>query len=329
MLVPAAAAPPSPEPPRLGVIDFYGVRRVPVERLRKALGVKEGDILPSSKGEVEDRLEAVPGVVRVRLEATCCEEGKAILYVGIEEKGATPFELRPDPERGTILPHEIHVAYHGFLIAVAQAVQRGETGEDLTRGHSLMADQGARAWQQEFVGLAEKHLDVLRTILRDSADEEQRAIAAYVIGYAPVKRLVVDDLQYAMRDPDPTVRSNAMRALAAISVLAARDPELGIQVSTTWFVEMLNSLYWTDRNNAAVALVNFTEKRDQRLLRHIRERALPALAEMARWKHLPHALPAFILLGRAAGMEEKEIQDAWSSGNREPVIQRALKPPRK
>jgi len=46
----------------------------------------------------------------------------------------------------------------------------------------------------------------------------------------------------------------------------------------------------------------------------------PALTEMARWKHLPHALPAFILLGRMAGRSESEIQAAWAKGEREIVL---------
>src|SRR5450755_4998822 len=78
--------------PKIGVIDFYGVQKVPIEKLRKVLGVKEGDVLPSSKGDVESRLNEVPGVVGSSLQATCCEDGLAILYVGIEERGANHFE---------------------------------------------------------------------------------------------------------------------------------------------------------------------------------------------------------------------------------------------
>jgi hypothetical protein len=55
-------------------------------------------------------------------------------------------------------------------------------------------------------------------------------------------------------------------------------------------------------------------------LRQLRERTLPSLIEMARWKHLPHALPAYILLGRTAGIPEKELQDSWAKGERERVI---------
>jgi len=108
-------------------------------------------------------------------------------------------------------------------------------------------------------------------------------------------------------------------------VLAARDPAYGIRFSPTWFIQMLHSVSWSDRNKAAFAMVNLTEKRDPRILDELRESALPALADMARWKHLPHALPGVILLGRIAGLPEKEIQDLWSKGDREAVIKRALK----
>ena len=311
--------------PRIGIIDFYGLHRVTEDKLRKALGVKEGDPLPRSKGDVEERLEQVPNVVRARMEATCCEEGKAILYIGIEEKGAPTYNYRPPPDGKAELPEEILEPYRQFLEAVAGAVAARETGEDLTRGHSRMSFPAARDIQDNFVGLAETHIKILREVLRDAFDVQHRAIAAYVIGYHPKKALVVDDLQYALQDPEDAVRNHATRALAAIAVYALKHPDAEVKVSATWFVEMLHSILFTDRNNGAVALVDLTESRDQKVLDLIRERTAPQLVQMARWKHLPHALPAFILLGRLAGMEETAIQDAWSKGERARVIDAAEK----
>ena len=54
-------------------------------------------------------------------------------------------------------------------------------------------------------------------------------MAATIIGYAPDKKKVVGDLEYAMQDPDESVRGNAMRALGAIAVLATREPEREIE----------------------------------------------------------------------------------------------------
>jgi hypothetical protein len=222
------------------------------------------------------------------------------------------------------LPEEIHSEYSIFLSAVGLAVRAGRTAENLSQGHSLMDDPEVRKHQERFVELAATNLDKLREVLRTSADEEQRAIAAYVIGYAADKRKVLADLQSALRDPDDTVRNNAMRSLGAIAVLASRDPGKGIEVAPVWFVEMLHSLIWQDRSTAAVTLVTITERRDDKVLSLLRERAVQPLTEMARWKHLPHALPGFILLGRAAGIPEEEIQAAWKSNARDAFLERAL-----
>jgi hypothetical protein len=313
------------QPPRIGRIEFYGLRKVSETRVRKALGLNPGDELPRSKSDVEERLADVPGIVQAHLEATCCDAGKVVLYVGVEEKGAPHFDLRTPPETDFDLPAEITKAYKEFLSAVNEAVRRNTTAEDLTNGHSLMADPDCRDIQLKFVDLAQKHLEALRKVLRNSSDDEQRAIAAYVIGYSPKKRQVVDDLQYALKDADDTVRGNAIRALAAIAVYAKLNPDAQVKIAPTWFIEMLNSVAWTDRNNAAVALVDLTESRDQSALDQIRERALPAVFEMAKWQYLQHALPAYILLGRVAGMPEQEIQDAWSKGERDKVIAAAAK----
>src|SRR5258708_1367544 len=94
--------------PRIGTIDFYGLRKIPESKVRKALGVSEGGPLPSSKGDVERRIEEISGVVEAHLEAACCDDGgKAILYVGIEEKGSSHFNYREPPTGDASLPAEI------------------------------------------------------------------------------------------------------------------------------------------------------------------------------------------------------------------------------
>ena len=86
----------------------------------------------------------------------------------------------------------------------------------------------------------------------------------------------------------------------------------------------MNSVVWSDRRNASLALVNLTETRDSDALELIRQRALGSVVNMARWHDLEHALPGFILAGRLAGLDEKQIQTAWVNGDREAVIRKAL-----
>jgi hypothetical protein len=309
--------------PTIGIIDIYGARKTSTSEVRKALGLREGSRLSGSKGTLEERIEAIDDVVAARIEAACCEDGKVILYVGLLEKGAPTFEYRTPPAEDVMLPEEVVNAYSKFLDAVRQAGQSAQPAEDLTRGHSLMSDPAVREIQLSFVPLANTHLAQLRSVIRQSHEPEHRAIAAYVIAYADDKPSIVNDIQYAIQDIDDTVRSNAIRALAGLSALASKDPNSGVKISPTWLVEMLNSVTWTDRNNAAIALVTLTEHRDAKILDLLKERALPALIEMARWKHLPHALPPYILLGRVAGIPETELQEAWSRNQRESIIKRA------
>jgi hypothetical protein len=318
-----AAASLEAQVPRVGAIEFYGLHRVSRQKLLHALRVSPGGPLPPSKGNLEDRLEKVPGVVLAHVEAVCCEAGQTILFVGIEERGAPHLEFHTPPSGQAALPQDISDTYDKFVEAVRAAAERGSTAEDLTHGHSLMADPDARELQQSFAAFAEKNVPLLRKVLRESGDADQRAVAAAIIGYAPNKAAVVRDLEYAMQDPAEPVRANALRALNAIAVLARLQPHLGIRVSPTWFVEMLNSIELSDRRRAATALVSLTDQDASTALDEIRQRARGAVLEMAQWKELSYALPAFILAGRMAGMKEDAIQEAWTKGDRQAVIDRA------
>jgi HEAT repeat protein len=227
------------------------------------------------------------------------------------------------------LPEDLRSSYQRFMTAVERAASRGETAEDLTAGHPMMADREARAYPPEFISFASSHLALLRDVLRNAAESEQRATAAAVLNYAPNKKGIVDDLQYAVQDPDESVRANAIRSLTAIGVLAVRQPGLGIKVSPTWFIELLNSIVLSDRAESAKALLTLTDRGDAAVLGQIRERAIPALTEMARWKTPRYALPPFLLLGRVAGIGEAELHRRWEKGDREAVIGMALGNPAK
>lgn len=320
LAAPAASTAQQPEMPPVGIIDFYGLRRVTPQQARAALGVTEGDSTPRSVAAAVRRLEALPGVARAAVDRVCCEQGKVILYVGVAERGAPTIRFRPAPRGAARLPDEVVRAGAAYDSAFMAAVLRGDAGEDDSQGHALMHDSAARAAQEQFIPLAERHLPRLREVLRGSADAGQRALAAELIAYHPDKRAVVPELVAAMRDPSAGVRNNATRALAVIAVLAQRRPELGIGVPTAPFVDMLNSLVWTDRNKSSIALGRLTVTRDPALLATLRARALPALVDIARWKAPGHASSGIVILGRIAGWSEERIGQAMQNGEREAVI---------
>jgi hypothetical protein len=309
--------------PRIGLIEVFGARKVSPQKIRSAIGAKVGDPLPPSEA-TEDRINKVSGIVASRLEAVCCaSDGKMILYVGVEERDAPHLEFHPAPTGDARLPSGLYDDYLSFLEAVEGSIRGSNADEDLTNGYSLMADPYARVIQQGFIPLVEKDLPLLDQVLRDSSDPEQRAAVAYLLQYGPRARkskIITDALQYALRDQEDIVRKNALRALRAVYVGAKLHPEQDVAIEPTWLVEMLNSVVWSDRRNAAQLLVDLTEDRKPETLDLIRERALPAIVEMARWQTLDHALPAFVLAGRLAGVDEKGIKEAWLREDRESVL---------
>jgi hypothetical protein len=314
--------------PRVGVIEVYGARKVSVKKIRSALGISEGGVLPISREDAEERISKIPGIVASRIEAACCDGRNTILYVGVQERDAPHFEFRPAPTGEIALPEDIVNNYQAFLDAVTASIRGRNADEDLTNGYSLMADPECRGLQQAFRPLLARDLALVDQVLRQSPSAEQRAIAAYVLQYGPrdprSAKTIVDSLQYALRDAEDTVRENAMRSLKAVEVGAKLHPNEGIRIEPTWFVELMNSVVWSDCRNASLALVNLTDQRDPETLDLIRQRALRPVVNMARWRDLEHALPGFILAGRLAGVDEKEIQAAWVTGDREAVIEKAL-----
>src|SRR5713226_5404734 len=111
--------------PRVGVLDYYGLHKISPGRIQRVLATREGDPFPNSKGDVEERLERIPGVVRSHLEAVCCDSGRAVLFVGIEEKGAAHFEFRSVPNGEVRLPGDVVETYREFLNALDAAVRNG------------------------------------------------------------------------------------------------------------------------------------------------------------------------------------------------------------
>jgi hypothetical protein len=311
--------------PHIGNINFYGLHRVTAEKILQTGRVEPGGGLPPSKGELEEQIAAIPGVVAVHVEAVCCDGQGVDLFIGIEEQGAAHAAFRSPPSGTTSMPQDLLDLYQEFLGAVQRAAVKGTADEDMTAGHAIMADPAASAVQEKFIDFAAGHLDLLRAELRTGSVPDERAVAAMVIGYAPRKLEVVNDLQFAIDDPDEAVRANAMKSLTAVAVLAHQQPGFGIKIAPTWFVEMLNSVVLSDRVEGTKALLTLTDNgANPTALDLVRERALGSLVEMARWKTLRYALPPFLLLGRVAGISDAQTHQNWEKGDREAVIQKAL-----
>lgn len=248
--------------PPIGIIDFYGLSGTSEQQARAALQIKEGDALPESLKEAQNRLEAGPNVEQARLNIVCCEAGKLMLYVGIKVKGSTSLQFRPAPNGAIRLPENIVKTGEEFQKAVEAAVLNGDTAEDDSQGHALAGNPRVRSVQERFITFAAQYLQRLRNVLRESSDAQHRALAGQIIAYTANKQNIVGDLLYGMSDPDEGVRNNSMRALKVLALFAMNSPQARIRIPWRPFVEMLNSVVWTDRNKASLAVLQLTEKRN-------------------------------------------------------------------
>lgn len=309
---------------RIGVIDFYGLHKLSAEQLRPHLEFSEGDVFSfddekshAAFKQTDRQLSSLPGVRSARSGPLCCSNGQVVVFIGIEETGAPRWRFRKPPRGEARLPAEVAKAGTEFADAAFAAVARGDNGEDTSAGHSLFQAPEPRAIQLRFVDYAQRYLPVLREVLRQSSDANQRALAAQVIAYAGDKQAVVPDLVWAMRDDSADVRNDATRALL---VFTKRESTPPLKIPYGPFVALLGSPVWTDRNKSSFAVESFTRTRDPKLLRLLRRQALGPLTEMARWKVPGYALPSVSILGRIAGYSEEEITVAIENARQEELI---------
>lgn len=301
--------------PRVGNINFYGLRKLRADQILAAARLGPGDTLPASRVDLEDRIIGLPDVMDAQVQSVCCDGDRTTLFIGIHERGETEVDFRIPPSGTATLPAELMTRYRHYSGAAMRAELKGKAEP---------ADPGIRREQEYFRGYAATHMLKLRAELRSGSDPEQRAAAVTVIASSSSKKPVVADLEFALQDPDESVRSIAVRELASIAAVARRQPALGIRVAPAGLVDLLNSVVLSDRLESTKALLALTEKPNAAAFDLIRERALPSLAEMARWQTRSYALPAFQLLARVAGLNDSDILESWEHGDPEQVIRQAL-----
>lgn len=324
VIVVLGANPAAAQLPRVGIIDFYGLRKTTLQQVREALGINVGDSLTSlALFEVPARLAQLPDVASAAVDPVCCEDGKTMLYVGVAEEGAPRLELNAPPKGAARLTPDVIQAGTAFGQAYMRAVMRGFSKEDASQGYSLMEDSVTRMIQLQFVPLAAKHLDTLRKVLRTSSDADHRAFAAQLLAYSANKANIVPDLVSAMRDPSSDVRNNATRALWLLALYGQKHPEAKITVPYEPFLDLLNSLSWTDRNKSSLALMELTETRNPALLAALKAKAFDSIVDIAQWTNPGHAMAGVLILGRIAGLPDADIYAMFDRGERDKIIQAA------
>ena len=303
----------------IGIIEFYGTGNLNITDLRNKIAVKEGDALAQIDREtILKNLKTFPGVKQTHVTTVCCDDkGRSVLFVGVSDKDAPPNPYNKTPTSNIDLPKELVEASEKFNELMFEGIMKGESGEDRSQGHSLMNYAPAKAIQEKFIGYAEKYSTLLKNVLKNSSDADQRAMAAQLLAYAKDKNSIIDDLLYAVHDNDDAVRNNSTRALALIASYSANNPALKIKnIPVEPFTKMMNSIVWTDRNKGSAVLLSLTEKKDEAIIKKIKEQALIPICQMANWKNPGHAMMGYLLLGRITGYSDEEIYKEFESKNR-------------
>ncbi len=280
---------------RIGIIDFFGYEGVDTRAIRAALPFKEGARSGSLKGRKDAARQAakrVTGHEPSDVAMVCCDEqGNWIVFIGI---AGAAVRYNPPPAGTIRLPSEAVKLYDAILKAVESTAKSRDPGGD----RSLRARELAlRDW-------ALRNEVVVVDVLENSANAEDRAIAAMALGYGRQNEKTFAALTNAGFDANGTTRNNAIRALG---VLVNGNPELARYVPADRFVGLLHSGTWTDRNKASFLFLALTKSRDRALLDALRAQAFGALVEMARWRSSGHATPARMVLGRLTGIPEERL----------------------
>ncbi|HEY1112071.1 MAG TPA: hypothetical protein VGE66_00860 [Chitinophagaceae bacterium] len=304
---------------KISTIDVYGNRKIRSDSILSYLTIKEGDsINPAAfqPDSIISILKRIPGITQATVNPICCDADNGYsLYIGIAESDSNSLQYRPAPKQNVRLPDEIISAYRNFNQQVRIAALKGEASEEYVNGYSLLTYAAARNEQANFMVFAQQKFQELAKVLKYSKDAEHRAAAAQVIAYASDKRKVAEHLLYAIKDADENVRNNATRAVSILAGYLAEHPEVKVIIPVAPFIDLLNSVSWTDRNKGAMVLVELTRSKDKDLLEQIIKHAMPSVIEMARWKNRGHALFSFMILSRMAGEDESSIIERNFSKN--------------
>jgi hypothetical protein len=309
------------KPQRIGVIEFFGYSGIDLSRVRAALPFQEGDEFDLDKAEekVTQAQQAVKHVIghpATDISPTCCDKrNNWILVVGLAGKALT---YNPPPKGTARLPGTIINLYERFGDALMEAVQKGAAVEDHSKGYALSEYPPLRSTQLGIRAYAIKHATLLREVLKTSSDDQQRIVAAHVLGYTQQSKSQITALVHASRDANSNVRNNATRALLVL--VESSNPKVAIDIPAEWFTELLLSGTSSDLNKAGFLLSSLTRSRRAEILGQLRKKeVLERLIEMARWR--THGDAARTILGRIAGVDEERLQHLVTAGNAEEIIE--------
>lgn len=306
---------------RIGEIEFYGAAGVDLEKLRAALPFQEGETITKEAGakkaeKAKQVIKQLTGRAPTEIATICCDDrGNLIIFIGLSGQ---PMRYLPNPKGTARFPASVNKLYDEWWKTLTEGISKGASDEDWSQGYALSKSYPPlRAIQLKVRAYALEHGALIHKVLETSADDNQRAVAAELLGYARQSNSQLKALERASNDSSGEVRNNATRALI---VLVGAKPELAGRIQPDVFIQMLMSGTWTDVNKSSGLLNALTKSRNPLLLAKLSQPAIvERLIEIARWR-TGHASAARAILGRIAGIDEKRLTELVAAGQVDQII---------
>ena len=317
-----------PQSFRIGSIDFFGTVDIDVAKVRAALPVHVGDQftgeqMPSVQDNLGRAVSKALGHKPTDINLVCCDaSGSWMIFIGLGGSNTTRISMLPAPTGQACLAESTKQLYQEAMDANLRAIRAGNNSEDHSQGFALTSDPELRKKQLAIREYAVANVQTVMQAVQSCGKNEDRAAAAYILGYAVQSKEQIELFVRATRDPDEHVRNNAVRSL---TVMASAKSKPVAEIPADPFIDMLNSGVWTDRNKSGWLLYLLSGKRDPALLQQLRTQAMTSLIEMARWKDPVHAEEYRLILGRIAGISDDKTRNLIDSGKVEEIIAAAQK----
>ncbi|MBN9686452.1 MULTISPECIES: hypothetical protein [unclassified Corallococcus] len=316
-----APEPPFPVPTLQGV-DAFGSRRVDRETVRQVLGLEVGKPIVYSGAifrQKDQLLREQYNLVFARTAMTLffAEElkGSAFLVVDMvdAEDAAVRARFLAPPKGHPVDPEGLIARWLAYDERLEQLQMQGKLAEDSSCkiahciggfGHPDLA-----AFEPEFIAKVPGHVAALTTVLREDADAEKRAAAAFLLAYASTAQEIVESLRPFIRDPADGARNSVLRVLTAMQQ-AAKQPLLPV-AEVADAVLLPTSM---DRNKATYLLTYLLDDLSPEELKAQRagliQKLGQALVEMSALQLPINRDPAVLVLKQLSG-EKYETAEEW------------------
>ncbi|MCY1041495.1 hypothetical protein OV208_09230 [Corallococcus sp. bb12-1] len=315
-----APEPPFPVPTLAGV-DAFGSRRADVETVRRVLGLTVGKPIVHS-GALFAQKEAVLrkqfnlAFAKVGMIIFFAEELKGSAFVTVDlvdAEDAARLRFLPVPQGHPTDPEGLVAKWNAYFQRLTPLQIQGRLDE--TSGCQVAHCIGGFGhpdlvgYEPEFLAKVPKSLDALTAVLREDANEDHRAAAAYLLAYAPTARESVRRLVPFIRDSSSMVRNNVLRVLTATQEVA-KEPLLDVAT----VVDAASMPTTSDRNKALFLLLYLLEDLSPEALEAQRAGLTRQLGEslvaMAALQQPINRDPALKVLERLSG-EKHDTAEAW------------------